>query len=97
MKLTKQQKMLAAVIGALVALCLLQRLIIAPFMKRLGDINGRTKAGVKRLEKMIYIDSHKETIAAEYANVKLYIEPGETDEDALAVIMKKIEHQASRF
>ncbi|MBL7069214.1 MAG: hypothetical protein ISS34_05100 [Candidatus Omnitrophica bacterium] len=94
MKLNKREKTLAIVFGSFIFLFLLQRLALLPFTEKLEILNTQIESTETKLERLLYIDSQKESIAATFSDMRSFIEIGKTEEDALSVIMKKIEEIA---
>ena len=94
MKLNKREQGFAIAVGFFLALFALQKTIVAPFLEKLRALNGKIEFSEKKFEKLLYIESQKENIAAEFSNVQRYIEPGKSQEDVLGVMMKTIEELA---
>ena len=93
-KLSKKEKILAVAFGTLLFIFLLEKGILSPFLNKLEAITSQMKVETRRLTKLVYIDSQKANIIKDFGEIKSYIEIGKTEDDALAVIMKKIEEMA---
>jgi len=93
-KLNKREKTLAIGFGSLVFLFLLQRLAVMPFTEKLEILNTQIESTETSLKRLLYIDSQKEDIAGAFSGMQSFIEIGKTEDDALSVIMKKIEELA---
>ena len=94
-KLSKKEATLAIILGIIVLAFLMERVVFQPFLSRLKDITTRIDVSERRLQKATYIDFRRDDILKSFKHQKPYIELGKTEEDALAVIMKKIEEIAN--
>ena len=94
MKLGNREKILAGAFGTFVLLFLIERFMLTPFLDRLDILDTETEAHEKKIGRLLSIDSQREEITKIFSDVKPYTEIGRTDEDALSVIMKKVEEVA---
>ena len=91
MKFGKREKTLTFLIGGLAVIFLFERVAISPFLNRLKFIDTQMLVNEKKIARMLYIDSKKDTILDTFNNEESNIRVGTTEESALAAIMKEIE------
>ena len=94
MKLTQKEKVLAITFGIFFVSFLMERVVFQPFLNKLNDVNKQIDVSERRLQKVLYIDMQSAEITKSFDDVKVYLELGRTEEDALGVVMKKIEEIA---
>lgn len=80
--------------SAFFVLLLLDKVTLSPFLDKINSLDIQIDGSEKEWQWEVYIDSQKENILNAYEDIKPYIEAGKTEEDALAVIMRKIEEMA---
>jgi len=93
-KLGKREKIFASIFGTFLVIFLLDKGLFSPFLNKLDVIRIQITTDEKRLSKLFYIDSQKANILKSFDESREFIKIGETEEDALAVIMKKLEEMA---
>lgn len=81
-------------VSTVVALFLIQRIFILPFINKLDNMSIRIKAEEEKLERALYLNSQKGNIESVYEKISPYVETGETGEGTFSIIMKQIEEMA---
>ncbi|MCK5450757.1 MAG: hypothetical protein KAI70_03200 [Candidatus Omnitrophica bacterium] len=90
-KLKKKEKILTIGFGVLMAVFIVERLMLAPFIEKMESLSIKIDAEEDKVRRLLYMESQKENISKTFEKVKPYIVTGETDSGTFSDIMNNIE------
>ncbi|MFH1846346.1 MAG: hypothetical protein ABH869_02180 [Candidatus Omnitrophota bacterium] len=93
-KLNKREAVLAIIVSLIVAVFIIERMVVSPFLEKAKSMTVETEAKERQLARILQIDSQRESITGSMDKVSSYIEIKEQGEGLFSVIMKKIEEMS---